>query len=167
MVVVPLRSDWSQANCPIARSLDVVGDAWTLLIMREAFMGLTRYEQFRDKLGIADNVLSRRLQAMVENDLLRKTPYRADQRTHEEYRLTAAGADLLPVLHALGSWGSRHTETPPDGGRTRIIHLPCGRVTKSTDRCTYCDVPLTSSEVAWDRPWASPEPIPLATADSG
>lgn len=159
---MPLRSDWSTATCPIARSLDVVGDAWLLLILREAFLGRTRYEEFRDQLGIADNVLSRRLAVMVERGLLRKEPYRADQRTHEEYRLTDAGADLLPVLQALGTWGSRHTEIPPDGGRTVAIHRPCGRPAGSADRCVHCDVPLRSEDVAWSRPWVSDEPTPLA-----
>ena len=162
MVAVPLRSDWSKATCPIARCLDVVGDPWVLLILREAFLGRTRYEEFRDQLSIADNVLSRRLQSMVENGLLRKEPYRADQRTHDEYRLTRAGADLLPVLQALATWGSAHTEVPPHGGRTRAIHLPCGRPTGSSDRCVHCDVPLRSEDVAWSRPWMSERPIPLA-----
>lgn len=161
---MPLRSDWSTAVCPIARSLDVLGDPWVLLILREAFLGGTRFEEFRDRLGIADNVLSRRLTSMVDNGLLRKEPYRADQRTHDAYRLTEAGADLLPVLQALGAWGSKHTPIPAGGGRTQAIHLPCGKPAGSTDRCVHCDVPLRSSEVAWLRPWTSAEPIPLASA---
>jgi DNA-binding HxlR family transcriptional regulator len=159
---MPLRSDWSNATCPIARSLDVVGDAWTLLILREAFLGLTRYEQFRDRLQIADNVLSRRLSSMVENDLLKKSPYRGEQRTHDEYHLTEAGAELLPVLSALGRWGSRHTPTPPDGGKTRLVHNACGRAARSVDYCTFCQTPLDSTNVSWQRTWLGDELTPLA-----
>ena len=77
---MPLRSDWSAATCPIARSLDVVGDPWMLLILRHALLGVRRYEDFRTGLGVADNVLSRRLPAMVDAGLLRKAvPGRAAQ----------------------------------------------------------------------------------------
>jgi DNA-binding HxlR family transcriptional regulator len=164
---LPLRSDWSSATCPIARSLEIVGDPWTLLILREAFLGSTRYEQFRDALGIADNVLSRRLAAMVDNGLLRKAPYRSGQRTHAEYLLTEAGADMFPVLSALGQWGATHTETPERGGRTRPIHLACGRAARSVDYCTFCQVPLTSADVAWHRTWLGDEPVPLAGPVAG
>src|ERR1700753_2150155 len=109
---MPLRSDWSAHNCPIARALDVLGDPWLLLVLRDAMTGARRYEQFRESLGVADNVLSRRLRTMVEAGLLRRQPYRAGNRTHDEYHLTAAGADLLPVLNALAVWGERHTEAP-------------------------------------------------------
>ena len=112
---VPLRSDWSQATCPIARSLDVVGDPWVVLVLREAFTGTTRFEQLRSALGCADNVLSRRLSAMVQAGLLVRAPYDAGNRTREEYLLTDAGRELLPVLHALAQWGERHR--PASTGR--------------------------------------------------
>lgn len=161
---MPLRSDWSDATCAIARSLQTVGDPWTLLILREAFVGTTRYEQFREHLGIADNVLSRRLAAMVDNGLLRKSPYRGEQRTHAEYLLTEAGADLYPVLSALGRWGAKHTPPPANGHRVRAVHRACGRAARSVDYCTHCQVPLTSADVAWHRTWLDEEPTPLATA---
>lgn len=161
---MPLRSDWSSATCSIARSLEFVGDPWTLLIMREAFVGTTRYEQFRERLGIADNVLARRLSSMVENGLLQKAAYRGEQRTHEEYLLTEAGADLFPVLSALGRWGAKHTKAPSNGGRMLAIHRTCGRAARSVDYCTFCQAPLTSGDVAWHRTWLDDGPIPLATA---
>ncbi len=118
---MPLRSDWSSDNCPIARALDVLGDPWSLLILRHALLGGRRYEQFRESLGVADNVLSRRLAAMVESGLLRKVPYRGEQRTHFEYALTEAGADALPVLNALvrvGREAHRAADSRcPDGHR--------------------------------------------------
>jgi DNA-binding HxlR family transcriptional regulator len=115
---MPLRSDWSAASCPIARSLDVVGDPWVLLVLRESFRGVTRFEQFRSALGIADNVLSRRLRQMVEAGLLRRSPYHAGNRVQHEYVLTDAGSDLLPVLHALGRWGEEHRPHP---GRSALL----------------------------------------------
>jgi DNA-binding HxlR family transcriptional regulator len=113
---MPLRSDWSAATCPIARSLDVVGDPWLLLVLRESFKGVTRFEQFRSVLGIADNVLSRRLAQMVEAGLLRRSAYHAGNRVQHEYVLTPAGADLLPVLCALAHWGERHRPTASGPG---------------------------------------------------
>ncbi len=147
---VPLRSDWSEASCPIARSLDVVGDPWVLLVLREAFTGTTRFDAFRDALGVADNVLSRRLAALVEADLLVRSPYDAGNRTRHEYLLTDAGTDLLPVVHALAIWGDRHRPSPT--GRMEVVHEACGQVSESADTCRSCGVPLTSDTVAWRRP---------------
>ena len=109
---MPLRSDWSSAPCPIARSLDVLGDPWVLLIARQAFYGTRRFADFRERLDIADNVLSRRLSIMVEADLLQRVPYRDDRRTRDEYVLTAAGEDLLPILHAMVLWAAKHERHP-------------------------------------------------------
>jgi DNA-binding HxlR family transcriptional regulator len=147
---VPLRSDWSRASCPIARSLDVVGDPWVMLLLREALTGATRFEQFRSALGCADNVLSRRLAAMVEAGLLERAPYDAGNRTREEYLLTGAGSDLLPVVHALALWGERHR--PADTGRLVVVHEECGKATDSADTCTACGARLTAATVSWQRP---------------
>lgn len=146
---MPLRSDWSEDTCPIARSLDVVGDPWVLLMLREAFTGATRFEQFRS-LGCADNVLSRRLAAMVDAGLLVRSPYRDGGRTREEYLLTDAGRDLLPVVHALAQWGERHR--PRSTGRLDVVHDACGRVTESADTCSRCLVPIGPQDVSWRRP---------------
>ncbi|RIJ76228.1 transcriptional regulator [Nakamurella silvestris] len=168
-----LRSDWSTKNCPIARSLDVVGDPWILLIVREALMGTRRFDQFRTKLGVADTVLSRRLGAMVDGGLLAKVPYRAEQRVHHEYELTAAGADLLPLVNALLLWGEKHTPTPATSGHLAILHIDCdaaaddGPVESSTaEVCSRCGRPLVSGAVAWDRSWVEDDPTVLAGAGS-
>lgn len=161
---MPLRSDWSDSSCPLARSLDAVGDPWTLLILREAFTGSRRYEQFRSGLGMADNVLSRRLRTMVDDGLLRRVPYKGARRTHDEYHLTEAGSELLPVLHALLLWGERHTPAPAAAAHVEIIHSRCGQVSSTAEVCSACGERLAAGEVAWRRPWLAPEPVALAAA---
>jgi DNA-binding HxlR family transcriptional regulator len=93
--------------CPIARSLPSVGDAWSLLILRDAHAGLTRFDQFRKSLGIAPTILTRRLATLTQEGLLQKRLY-SERPPREEYLLTAAGRDFLPVLFMIGEWGRQH-----------------------------------------------------------
>jgi len=97
------------SSCSIMRSLGVVGEKWTLLILRDAFDGLTRFEEFRQSLGVASDVLSARLATLVEYGVLDKTEYQPpNSRKRYEYRLSEAGRELLPVLIALQAWGDQH-----------------------------------------------------------
>ena len=98
---------FSAAVCPIARGLAKVGDAWSMLILRDAGLGLTRFDQFRASLGIAPNILARRLKALTDAGLLEKRRY-SEHPPREEYLITHAGRDFLPVLQAIGAWGRRH-----------------------------------------------------------
>lgn len=161
-----LRSDWSAEHCPVRRGLDTVGDPWTLLIMRDALQGRRRFEEFRSSLGIADSVLSRRLAALVRDGLLVRREYRASRRTHAEYLPTEAGADLLPVLHALAGWAEAHTELPHGGGHMAIIHTVCGAETHSADRCTGCGQALRSQDVRWDKQWSGRRDALVGPAES-
>lgn len=156
-----LRTDWSERSCPVARSLDVVGDPWILLILRDSMLGSRRYEQFRSHLHIADNVLSRRLAAMVQDGLLRRVPYRAGNRTQDEYRVTAKGLDLMPVLNALAQWGDRHTAGRRTDGHVQIFHLE--HRTETADVCSECGQKLTPGEVSWHREWMTERPTPIVT----
>ena len=108
-------------TCPIARSLAVFGDAWSLLILRDAHAGLTRFDQFRKSLGIVPTMLTRRLASLTQEGLLEK--HRYSETTREEYLLTEAGRDLLPVLFMLGEWGRRHR---CDGQLSRIFDAGTG-----------------------------------------
>ncbi|MEK4242047.1 MULTISPECIES: winged helix-turn-helix transcriptional regulator [Janibacter] len=110
---MPLRSDWSDDLCPVRRSLDVLGDGWVLLIIRDVLHGRGRFDTLRDNLGISDAVLSRRLRSMVEAGLLERVDYSDGGRTRQGYAASVAGAELLPVLQQLAIWGERHTVTPP------------------------------------------------------
>jgi DNA-binding HxlR family transcriptional regulator len=136
-----------------------------LLILRQALMGVRRYDDLRSALGVADNVLSRRLPAMVDAGLLRKVPYRGEQRTHHEYVLTEAGADLLPVLNALLLWGEKHTVGPVPAAHMGIVHQTCGAESTSGDLCSGCGQPLQAKEVSWHRSWRAGDPQPLRGAD--
>jgi DNA-binding HxlR family transcriptional regulator len=110
---VVLKRDYKGQDCSIARALELVGERWTLLIIRDAFRGKHRFDEFRDGLGIASNVLADRLNRLVEHELLERVRY-SEHPERFEYRLTAKGVDLRVALLALMQWGDRHlTETPP------------------------------------------------------
>lgn len=146
-----LRSDFSAQVCPIARGVDVLGDPWALLILREVFAGNRRFDGLRTDLGIADAVLSRRLTGLVEAGLLDKIAYAGEVRPRWEYRLTAAGEATLPVLHAIARWGDAHT-TAPDPGRIMTVRCAdCGRAAESADWCVGCGRPLTRGNTVWFR----------------
>ncbi|MFB2598279.1 winged helix-turn-helix transcriptional regulator [Herbiconiux sp. P17] len=101
-------------NCSVARSLEVLGEKWTLLIVREAFLGRTRFSEFTDSLGIARDILANRLGTLVEYGVLSRQPYReAGERERDEYVLTQAGRELLPIMAAFTAWGDRHRATEP------------------------------------------------------
>ncbi|WP_068088478.1 winged helix-turn-helix transcriptional regulator [Novosphingobium rosa] len=102
---------FSQGPCPVGRALTLVGDAWSMMILRDAGLGTTRFDQFRAGLGIAPNILTRRLAALVEHGLLEKRRY-CEQPPRDEYVLTPKGRDFLPVLLAIGAWGRQHCEAP-------------------------------------------------------
>jgi DNA-binding HxlR family transcriptional regulator len=93
--------------CPIGRGLRRIGDSWSMLILRNAGAGQTRFDQFQKSLGIAPNILTRRLTALTKEGLLERRRY-SDKPPRDEYLLTKAGRDFLPVLYALGAWGARH-----------------------------------------------------------
>lgn len=150
---MPLRSDWSEALCPIRRSLNVLGDPWVLLVVRDVLHGRGRFDQLRDSLQISEPVLSRRLRAMVDAGLLVRVDYADGGRTRQGYAATEAAAELLPVLQQLALWGERHTVTPPDGGHMAMVHAPCGAETTRGEVCTGCGAVLTPQEMVWVKPW--------------
>lgn len=150
---MPLRSDWSDATCPIRRSLDVLGDPWVLLIVRDVLHGNGRFEQLRDNLGVSEPVLARRLRAMVAADLLERVDYTDGGRVRQGYAATPAAAELLPVLQHLALWGERHTVTPDDGGHMAMVHEPCGTETTQGEVCTGCGAVMTPEEMVWVKPW--------------
>ncbi|MCT7376878.1 MULTISPECIES: winged helix-turn-helix transcriptional regulator [Phyllobacteriaceae] len=112
----------AEATCPIARSVAFVGDAWSLLILRDASLGLTRFDDFRKSLGIAPTMLTRRLATLTEEGLLEKRRY-SERPPRDEYLLTGAGRDFLPVLFMIGDWGRKHRGK---GKLTRFVDAETG-----------------------------------------
>jgi DNA-binding HxlR family transcriptional regulator len=134
------------------------------MIMREATLGVTRFGDFREQLGVADNVLSDRLRQLVKAGVLVKVPYRDDRRTREEYRLTQAGAALEPVLRAMGEWADSHIAGPAGAASMRATHVGCGGTLDPGGRCAQCGDAVSRENRAWLRPWTSDEPLDLAVA---
>src|SRR5687767_11653395 len=122
--------------CSLARALEHVGERWTLLILRDLFLGLRRFEQFQEDLGIARNVLTARLEKLVADGLVERRPY-SERPPRHEYRLTEKGIDLWPVLVALLQWGDRH-EPVPGGPPLVLEHKGCGGGVTSHRICDRC-----------------------------
>jgi DNA-binding HxlR family transcriptional regulator len=119
-----LRNDYEGQNCSIARALEIVGERWTLLIVRDAFLGLRRFDQFQASLGIARNVLTDRLNRLVEEGVLDRIRYSERPERHE-YRLTPKGRDLQIALAGLMQWGDKHvSDKPPRITRRRSDKRP-------------------------------------------
>jgi DNA-binding HxlR family transcriptional regulator len=116
---------WDRARCSVAGTLGVVGEKWSLLVLREAFFGVRRFADFQRVLGAPKAVLSDRLATLVEQGILRRVPYQAEgKRQRHEYRLTTKGRDLYPTLVALMQWGDTHlTDGPPP---LELQHADCG-----------------------------------------
>ncbi|MGW8482711.1 winged helix-turn-helix transcriptional regulator [Microbacterium sp. NPDC055903] len=150
---MPLRSDWSDEFCPIKRSLDVLGDPWVLLIIRDVLHGRGRFDLLRDNLRISEAVLSRRLHAMVEAGLLTRVEYHDGRRTRQGYAATEAATELLPILQQLAIWGERHTNMPEGGAHMLMIHETCGNETTQGQVCSSCGELLAAEQMTWVKPW--------------
>src|SRR6266498_2231497 len=136
------RTSLAEMPCPVARSLDVIGEWWTLLIVRDAFRGARRFDDFKAT-GIADNILSARLKKLVEEDIFERRLYQARPARYE-YLLTEKGEELGIVIAALCHWGQRWT---PGTTNTRITHRECGHDISIGLRCERCDRALTGDEI--------------------
>jgi DNA-binding HxlR family transcriptional regulator len=137
------RSAWTTENCPVGRSMELIGTRSAMLLMREAYYGTTRFDDFAERVGITENVAAARLRELTEAGLLRREPYREPgQRTRHEYRLTEMGLDLAPVVLGLFQWGAKHlapTGRPP----LRLRHAECGTPVRVAVTCAEGhEVPL-------------------------
>lgn len=161
-----LRSDWSRRNCSMARGLDILGDPWTILVLREVFFGNGRFDAMKSRLEVADSVLTKRLAGLVESGLLTKRAYDDGGRTRGEYVLTEMGEDALPVLNAVTIWSEKHLPAPSEQAHMYVIHSGCGQRTSSADTCTHCGDRLTAANTSWHSQTRTPSPVELATAGS-
>ena len=130
--------------CSIARSLEVLGERWTLLVIRDVFNGHRRFDQIRDNLGVARNVLSTRLQTLLDEGILEKRAYQ-ERPLRYEYFLTEKGLDLWPVMISLLHWGDRHLD-PGEGPPMLIVHKGCGGTIDDRRICQRCGKALEVRE---------------------
>jgi DNA-binding HxlR family transcriptional regulator len=138
------RTSFADMLCSVAQCTDVVGDSWTMLIIRDSFAGLTRFDDFRNDLGIPRNTLIDRLTKLVDSGVLEKLPYSAHPNRHG-YHLTDKGRDLWPVLLAMRQWGARHGD--PTRPPIRGTHKDCGGFANVTVGCETCGSHLTPKDV--------------------
>jgi DNA-binding HxlR family transcriptional regulator len=138
------HSDLSEQNCPIARSSAVLGERWVWPILRSAFNGARRFEDYQRGTGVARNVLTDRLAGLVEHGILDKALPDGVSQGHREYRLTEKGRALFPVYLALMQWGNEWTglPTPP----IEVLHTPCGHRTTPRVVCSECGDALVARE---------------------
>jgi len=138
-----LGNDYAAQDCSIARALEVVGERWTLLLLRDAFLGVRRFNDFQVHLDIPRGVLAERLRHLVADGVLRREPDPADGRS-AVYELTPEGRELWPVLHALTVWGGRRRA---GAGRRRFLHVPCGTELDAQAACPACGVVPPAADV--------------------
>jgi DNA-binding HxlR family transcriptional regulator len=138
-------ADYSDQVCSVAATLEVVGDPWTLLILRDAFAGTRRFEQWQEQLGVARNVLAARLKSLVAHGVLEKHLY-SEHPPRSEYALTAKGRDLYAVLLTMVDWGDRHVYGG-QGGPLTFIHRGCGQRFYPSLHCRACGEPVGPGEL--------------------
>jgi DNA-binding HxlR family transcriptional regulator len=139
---------WSTENCPLVETAQLIGDRWTLIVLRELILGVRRFSDIQEHTGIPRQVLSNRLALLVDHGLARKVPYRLEgQRERTEYRLTDAGLDLYPVVVALADWGARHLLASPDDSPIEFAHRDCGGAVELQLACVDHEVVLAPREV--------------------
>jgi len=139
------RKDFSQMECSVARTMEVIGDRWTILILRDAFYGVRRFDDLRRGLGVARNILADRLNKLGAHGVLERRLYE-EHPPRYEYRLTSKGRDLLPVLLALTRWGDRW-EADDSGPPVTFVHTTCGHDTVPTVACSDCGDELVLREL--------------------
>ncbi|WP_433666522.1 winged helix-turn-helix transcriptional regulator [Nocardia sp. CA-136227] len=140
------RTSFANWPCTVARTVDLLGDWWTPLILREAFYGAKRFDDFESTLGLSRNILTQRLTRLVEAGLLDKVPYQ-DRPVRHEYRLTTQGRDFFPVIAAMMAWGDRYL-APESGEPVLLHHTACDHDTHAEVVCAHCREPLRHEDIS-------------------
>jgi DNA-binding HxlR family transcriptional regulator len=150
------RKSFADMHCSVAQCLEVVGEWWSLLIVRDAFLGVTRFDDFRERLGISRNILNQRLGRLVEAGVLSKDAY-TQHPPRYDYRLTAKGHDLWPVLTAMRQWGDRYAA--PQGPPLQVRHKSCGQIADAVMACSACGELLEGNDVRAELGPGAVEPL--------
>jgi DNA-binding HxlR family transcriptional regulator len=138
------RKSFAGVDCSVAQCLEVVGEWWSMLIVRDSFLGVTRFDEFQRRLGISRNILQDRLSRLVETGVLVRVPY-SEHPLRYDYRLTEKGRDLWPVMTAMRQWGDRHAA--PNGPPLQLLHKDCGVVADALLVCASCGEPMGPRDV--------------------
>ena len=139
------KISFADMRCCLARSLDLIGDWWSPLIIRDLFLDITRFDELVEDLGISRNLLTRRLKSLAENGVIERIAYQQAP-TRYEYRLTEAGRELVPVILALTAWGDRWAQ-PRQGSPILFVHKSCGHQFAPTVSCSKCGEAITADNV--------------------
>ena len=129
------RKSFAAMDCSVAQCLEVVGEWWSMLIIRDSFMGVTRFEDYQRRLGISRNILRDRLSSLVDSGVLVRTPY-SEHPPRDDYKLTSKGLDLWPILTAMRQWGDKYAA--PAGPPIELVHEQCGKTTHVETVCVEC-----------------------------
>lgn len=151
------RTSFAEMHCSIGQTLERVGEWWTLLIVRDIYLGLHRFDDIAENLGISRNLLTRRFESLVADGIVERRAYQ-ERPPRYEYHLTEAGFELVPVLMAMMAWGDKWV-TPPGGPPVRLVHNDCGETFTPTVCCSQCGEPVHADTVSpHSGPGAAPGP---------
>jgi len=139
------RTSFAEMRCCLARGLDLIGDWWSPLIVRDLYLGVGRFDELVEDLGISRNLLTRRLASLMKNGVVRRTPYQEKPRRYD-YHLTEAGRDLVPVILALTAWGDRWAR-PKEGSPILFVHRACGCRFQPQVSCSECGEPVGAVDI--------------------
>ena len=163
MSTAPPALAWSTDNCTVGRTMAILGERWTFVVLREVFNGVRRFDDIRRHSGIPRQVLSHRLALLVEQDVLRREPYRdPGERARHEYRLTEKGFDLYPVLVAIADWGDQYL-VDPEGPPVEFTHRACGSPVHSRLECAQGHLVERPRDVI-TRPGPGAQPLEISAA---
>jgi DNA-binding HxlR family transcriptional regulator len=156
---MPLGTDYALQHCAIARSLEIVGERWTLLIIRDLFYGIRRYSDLRQHIGLPPATLTERLNHLVAEGVVERIPGRG---ARDEYTLTDKGARLWPVLSGLAQWGNANYVEPEK--RMKMTHRACGTALNAVGFCEHCGVTPEATDVLVQKPIEGGGDDPFASA---
>jgi DNA-binding HxlR family transcriptional regulator len=142
------RKSFEDMNCSVAQSLEIVGEWWSMLIIRDALVGFSRFDDFQERLGISRNVLTQRLESLVEHGVLERVAYQQAP-VRYDYRLTDKGRDLWPVINAIREWGDRWHA--PSGAPIELVHRRCGERITARQTCSGCGEELHYFDLSVER----------------
>ncbi len=143
---MPMQDETNDTMCPVARSVDLVGDKWTILVMRELYMGATRFEEMQIQTAATPQMLTSRLKALEANGLVERRPYN-EKPLRYEYLLTDKGWDFYPVIYALRAWGEKWCKNPDEGLAVHFVHRACGHDVGVASVCPHCGDPVERKDL--------------------